>query len=682
MVKSFLLVLALVLRLVLVSGMAQADETAEIASHVFAPLQLGMRDAQLPVWKLLDGGGAFIGYVFQTIDLAPIPGFSGTPVNLLIMMDKTGTFMDVRVLSQNEPVFVDGLGPEPLYDFVRQYVGKSLGANIKVGSPTGHEDRKTSTNTYVDGVSKATASVRIINETILASALQVARERLNGLAPKPAARPRLDQYEKMDWAGLVASGLVNHVRISNRDAEQAFGEKPTSTDPDGTFVEFWFADLGLPTVARNMMTDDAMARIGRHVEPYEEPILVMANGKYSIFGDKFVRNAVPDLLSLRQQNYQVNIRDADIDPITFLDGVPVPEQAIILRVDTRLGYDPALPWSLALRVLRQYNMFDDAVGHDFGADYKLPASYFQYPKVEKARPAWMASWTGNAVEIGLLLVFLALLTASLVQMRKVVAHPRLLFWGRLTMLAFTLGFIGWRCQGQLSIVNVLAIEKALVNKGDLSFFLYDPFTFLLWLFVAVTLVVWGRGTFCGWLCPFGALQEFIAHLAQLLRVPQIRVSPGLNAVLIKLKYGVLLVIMVAAIVTPSATDQMVEVEPFKTAITLVFVRHWPFVLYALLLLGLNMVIYKGFCRYLCPLGATLAALSWPRRFKWIARRAECGTPCQLCTVRCRYQAIDRAGKINYSECFQCLDCVAIYDDVTTCVPLVLKRKKEQRHDVP
>ncbi len=125
-------------------------------------------------------------------------------------------------------------------------------------------------------------------------------------------------------------------------------------------------------------------------------------------------------------------------------------------------------------------------------------------------------------------------------------------------------------------------------------------------------------------------------------------------------------------------DPVAEVEPFKTAITLSFVRSWPFVAYAVGLIVLNLFVYKGFCRYLCPLGATLAAVGRLRLLNWIPRRAECGTPCQLCKVRCRYGAIAPTGRIDYTECFQCMDCVTIIHDPGQCVPQVVAKRHAKR----
>jgi polyferredoxin len=42
-------------------------------------------------------------------------------------------------------------------------------------------------------------------------------------------------------------------------------------------------------------------------------------------------------------------------------------------------------------------------------------------------------------------------------------------------------------------------------------------------------LVWGRGLFCGWLCPFGALQEFAHRLERWLRLPMIEPSAAWDA---------------------------------------------------------------------------------------------------------------------------------------------------------
>jgi len=200
---------------------------------------------------------------------------------------------------------------------------------------------------------------------------------------------------------------------------------------------------------------------------------------------------------------------------------------------------------------------------------------------------------------------------------------------------------------------------------------------VLWGAVIISFFLWGRGTFCGWLCPYGVMQEFAQILGKYLGVKSIRVPRIWDEKLKLIKYVVLGGIIITAIFWPTYAESVAEIEPFKTAVTLYFWRSLPYMLYAAFWIILSMFIFKGFCRYVCPLGAFLSLGGLLRIRNWIPRRAECGTPCQLCSVKCEYQAIEKSGAINYRECFQCLDCVTIYDDEKTCVPLVLAARNKK-----
>ena len=107
---------------------------AEIGELVMPPYQLGEPAGLDGVWTIETSGGELAGYVFETKPLAPIPGFSGDPINLLITIDRDGRFLDVTILEQNEPIFISGLGPGPFHDFVQQYRGLSIGDSITVSS--------------------------------------------------------------------------------------------------------------------------------------------------------------------------------------------------------------------------------------------------------------------------------------------------------------------------------------------------------------------------------------------------------------------------------------------------------------------------------------------------------------------------------------------------------------------
>ena len=669
-------------------GQAQAGVmTRERLQELFpSPLILGERDVALPVWPLFKQEATatvLVAYVFESIDLAPVPGFSGTPINLLIALDAQGSFLDVRVLSQHEPVFLDGLGEAPLMRFVQQYRGLSLKQSIKVGSEQTRAARQTSATATIDGVAKATASVRILNQSLLAASLKVARARLGyaaGRDPELVAHLRAGPPQRLDWAGLQRAGLVQHVSLARDVVERAFAGTAVEgqgISGDSPYMEFWLAHLGVPSAGLSLLGQGGWDHLQSRLDTGDHALLVVARGADSFVGESFVRGAVPDRLTLRQGELPLELRDLDLDDPLALPPELAGAESKVFRVIGPAGLDPSQPLSFGFRVTRSKGIvYPERVSRDFALAYGVPSDQVE-PATGDAK-SWRGIWASRAAELAVLGLAMAALATVLARPSWLVADARRLSWFRNGFAVFTLAFIGWFAQGQLSIVNLTALVQAVRAGRSLEFFLYDPVTLVLWGVVLLTLLVWGRGTFCGWLCPFGALQELVAQAASAWRLPRWRLHRRTDRALKGLKYVVLAVLLGSALMPGGPSDTLVEVEPFKTAITLGFGRAWPYVAWAAGLVLASAFVYKAYCRYLCPLGAGLALLGRLRRWDWIDRRAECGTPCQTCRHRCAYQAIDPRGRIDYAECFQCLDCVAIHSDPRRCAPLIVQGRDDRR----
>lgn len=657
---------------------------ADLVRRFPPPLVIGERAADVPAWPLFKQNGTateLVGYAFESADLAPVPGFAGVPPNLLVAIDPKGRFLDVTVLSQHEPVFLDGLGEAPLLQFVGQYKGLSLGQNIDVGGGVRSADPQ---RARLDGVSKATASVRIVNQAVLASALKVARAKLGfapGRDPGGVGRIRSDLFTPMSLRELLDAGLVQHLRVRNRDVERLFagsdgaGLDPiASARPDELFVDLYLALASAPTVGRNLLDEASWRKLSARLDGGDHALLVMTAGRYGITGDDFVRGSVPQRIVLRQDKLPIELRDLDLE-LALAAGARLPVSEILaLRVIGQAGLDPARALEFALPLTRSKGIvYPDRITRELPFTYRLPPAFYVAPQAPE--PPWHASWRARRGELAVLLAALALLAAALVLQKRLAAKAARFAWMRRGWLLFTVGFIGYYAQGQLSIVNITGVVQALRERRSLEFLLFDPVSVVLWGFVLLSLPLWGRGTFCGWLCPFGALQELTGQLARVLKLPQLRLQRRVDARLKRVKYVVMGAILLAAVAAPAWSDRLVEAEPFKTAITLNFVRAWPFVAYAVALLALGMFVYKFFCRYLCPFGGALALLGRVRRFDWIARRAECGKPCQTCRHRCQYGAIEPTGGIDYDECFQCMECVVIYESDQQCAPRIMELKR-------
>jgi transcriptional regulator of nitric oxide reductase len=280
--SGWLLLLSLLTGLWLsTSASAGQLSKADIERRFLPPLHVQEKLSDIPAWPLtseLEPEAGPVAYVFESIDIAPVPGFEGSPMNFLVSIDRKGNFMDVELLHQHEPVFLGGLGELPLKEFITQYAGHNLkqqflialnAARNRTGPAATSEEQVT-----LDGVAKATASVRIVNQSVLGAALEVARARL-GFAKQgqrgPAAQVRTDLDEQPDFATLLKEGMIGHLRLNNADVEKLFtGSEGSGVDdealrqPDETFVDLYIAYLNAPVIGRAVLGEQqyqaAMAR--------------------------------------------------------------------------------------------------------------------------------------------------------------------------------------------------------------------------------------------------------------------------------------------------------------------------------------------------------------------------------------------------------------------------------------
>ncbi len=668
---------------------AEAVDPEQLSEHIFAPMSMGEQISDNGVYELLNSGGAHAGYVFQTEPMAPLPGFSGAPINMLVVLDLEGRFLDVKLLNHNEPIFVSGLGQAPFHAFMEQYRGHSISDSLVVGTPYG-SGSDGSGLVYLDGVTKATASVRIAHESILAAALQVAREKMGGVAAGPPAFPNPDVVEDLSFQDLIDQGLITRLTVSNAEVQALFqgttweDDDPEALDyPEETYLDLWIADLGPNSIARAVLSEDTLEELEdfKSISTFDEPVLVVETARHGLVSPEFVRNTAPDWIGAEQNGFPVSLRDADLF-VELHDDVPDALHdgtALILRTDRRLGFDPASEWVMTVKANREHGMFQPEVGSvTLSTSVKTDERFFSRPGVVKRLTPFEEALRGRWNDLVALAALLAVLVMGLLFAQSRIAGLRGFTPLRLSVLAIILGFVGWWGQGQLSIVTPLAALQTAMSGGSYAFLLYDPFSLLVWAVAIGGFFLWGRGLFCGWLCPFGALQEFAHHIGRLLRLPRIEPSRLWDQRLKWLKYVALAGLVAVTVFVPSYMDKAAEIEPFKTAITTFFVREWYYAAYAALWLVLGLFVFKGFCRYLCPLGALMALGGMLRLRRWIPRRVECGSPCQLCAVKCNYGAIRKTGDIQYDECFQCLDCVTIHDDDAQCVPLILQGRAEKR----
>jgi NosR/NirI family nitrous oxide reductase transcriptional regulator len=655
----------------------------------------GPMRGDLPVAPVLRGGET-VGWAFITSDFVGTTGYSGKPIHVMAAVGLDARLTGVQLVKHSEPIVLIGIPEAKVARLVADFVGLDLVAEAEQGG-SAHE---------LDIISGATVTIMVIDDSIVRSGIRVARALgLGGLEPLsaptgPQFELKLDAQAAEDWFTLTGDGTLRRMSLDVGQVNAAFAamDDPRAaaralTAPDGdTYIDMYATLISVPAIGRRLLGEAEYANLQNWLQEGEHAILVAGRGVYSFKGSGYVRGGVFDRIILVQGDNSVRFRDRGHRRVgeIMAEGAPVLSEMDIFKIPADAGFDPAQPWRLQLLVQRDVAAIE-RVFTTFDLGYQLPASYLRpvtapvaiapaaIPEVSEnaAQTAlWTRIWRDKTVEIAGLAAMLAVLTLGFFFQGYLTRSERAVTWFRMGFLTVTLVFLGWYANAQLSVVNLMALFGALTTEFSWQAFLLDPLTFILWFAVAAALIFWGRGAYCGWLCPFGALQELTNRIAGRLGVPQWTLPWGLHERLWPVKYMIFLGLFGVSLASIEQAEHLAEIEPFKTAIVLKFVRAWPFVAYALALLAAGLFVERFYCRYLCPLGAALAIPARLRMFDWLKRYRECGNPCQTCAHECMVQAIHPTGEINPNECLNCMHCQILYQSETKC-PVVIKKLKRR-----
>ncbi|UWQ79903.1 NosR/NirI family protein [Leisingera sp. S132] len=655
-------------------------------AEAFGPVR-----ADVPVAPVLKAGKT-IAYAFLTSDFVGTTGYSGKPIHVVAAIDTDAVLTGVKLVKHSEPIVLIGIPNSKMVKLTESYAGLDLKAEAAAGGDA-HD---------LDIISGATVTIMVIDDSLVRAGIKVARALgLGGLSPVQADGPKREvdmaRGEAADWTTLAGDGSVRRLTLDVGQINAAFAatgdqraiRRRERGAPDETFIDMQMALVSVPSIGSSLLGEAEYKNLRNWLKEGEHAILVLGRGSYSFKGSGYVRGGIFDRIQLIQGDASVRFFDKQHKRLGALATPDSPSfnELDLFKIPADAEFDPAEPFRLQLLVQRAVGALERTfltfdLGYNLPEQYLLPAA--PAPKLveddtgEAAAKAalWQRIWKDRTVEISVLGVMLLVLTGVFFFQFQATVNARTFYWFRIGYLTVTLVFLGWYANAQLSVVNLMALAGSLRSGFSWDAFLLDPLVFIQWFAVAAALLFWGRGAYCGWLCPFGALQELTNKIARAFKVPQITLPWGLHERLWSAKYMIFLGLFAVSMVSIPLAETYAEVEPFKTAIILKFVRDWPFVVFAVALLLAGLFIERFYCRYMCPLGAALAIPARVRMFDWLKRYHECGHPCQTCANECPVQAIHPTGEINPNECVNCLHCQVLYQSEAKC-PVVIKQLKRR-----
>lgn len=588
--------------------------------------------------KDIHGKDKLTSYLFYTTDIVSVVAYSGKPLEILISLSLNGIISDLKLVKHSEPILLTGIPIEKLLEAVAFYKDKNIEEKLAIG-----EDSTGGVSIPI--IAGATVTSLILHETVLESAREIAVK--FGIIEHLISEGGLNsKFKKYSWDELIKIKAIKHYALDQ------FLNNVSNSENTNLLVDIYFADLTHKSIGKNILGsdyyDDFLNDLGG-----KSVILILNNGTWSFKGSGFVRGGIFDRFRIEQDGNIFTFRDSDFKNVYNLDLVDIDDyRESGMFIVNNIKYKPWKPWNLIL--LLNYKTFS--------VEYKIPDIF-----LIKESSKILEQWNSKFFNISLLFCLWIFVVFVFIFRDLLSKNNFYLSIVYNFVLLLDVYIIGVLLHGQPSVVNIYAIKK-------LETFLWDPYLCIGWIMILLTIFLWGKSIFCGWICPFGALQEILFKIRSIiLNDRSLEFSDNVFDKIRYLRYFILFFLLFIAIFYGVATAEVFsEIEPFKTIWSVGLLnRPWYVSLYTIMLLIISIFTYRFFCRILCPLGAFLSALSFFTIFR-LKRRNSCGF-CKKCGTTCNSKAIGEDGKINPKECFGCFTCVNNMYNNKICPPLISKK---------
>ena len=174
-------------------------------------------------------------------------------------------------------------------------------------------------------------------------------------------------------------------------------------------------------------------------------------------------------------------------------------------------------------------------------------------------------------------------------------------------------------------------------------------------------VLFSGGAFCGWVCPFGVMQDALNWIRTKLHIREIQVPGKLDRIL---RYGRFVVLAMVLIQTITLVKLwFADWDPYRTLFGLGwlfkfnFAESWFAYAVVIVIIVASLFVERAWCRYACPLGGAISLLG-NLSFLRIRRSGDACKGCNVCETPCPVKLPVATANTISSDCFGCLACVS------------------------